>query len=373
MNVVELSREQVVAHRVHVHGLVRRTAEVPRLDVLDLGVQNSPPGALPVALSARTVEPLGPDADLTDGGALTLVWSHRGAPHLHRTGTLGALAAACWPRNDDDAAVRLGWQRARLAAVGGAARAAYAAVARAVAEVLDRPLTKAELSSAVTTAVPPELSPWCAPCGVHHVGEQLLRLAALAGGARLRPGSRPLLIEPIPGWAGPPADADAGTTGLQELYLRFFAPASDADMAGFLGTNRAAVVPDRPLDLVPVSVGGRHAQVPATVLDALRSAEPPDVVRLLPPSDPLLQGRDRNLLVPDAAARKHLWPSIGPPGVVLSGVDVIGSWRTTRKRRLDVAVREFRVFSAAERAGVATEAERVAHVRGVTEVAIVQV
>ncbi len=254
---VELSRSQVIAHRVAVHGLVDRAAALTDLAVLDLGVQDTPPGALRMALSARLAEPLEPDADLTAGGALTEVWSHRGAPHLHRTGALPALVAACWPRDDADAAARLGWQRARLAAVGMAARAAYRTVAEAVAAVLDGPLSKSELSGAVTARIPPELAPYCRPCGTHHVAEQLLRLAGLPGGARLRPGTKPLVLEPLPGWAGPPADEAAGTAALQESYLHLFGPAVDADVAGYLGTSRAAVVPDRPDGLVPVSVGGR--------------------------------------------------------------------------------------------------------------------
>lgn len=160
---VELTREQVLAHRQRAHGLVDRAGTLAGVAVLDLGVQNSPPGSLPVALAARLANPPGPDHDLTDGGALTRVWSHRGAPHLHRTADLPALAAACWPRDDADAAARLGWQRARLAAVGGAARSAFRAVADAVREVLVAPMTKGELSTAVTAVAPPELSPWCCP------------------------------------------------------------------------------------------------------------------------------------------------------------------------------------------------------------------
>lgn len=94
---VELTREQVLAHRQRAHGLVDRAGTLAGVAVLDLGVQNSPPGSLPVALAARLANPPGPDHDLTDGGALTRVWSHRGAPHLHRTADLPALAAPAGP------------------------------------------------------------------------------------------------------------------------------------------------------------------------------------------------------------------------------------------------------------------------------------
>jgi hypothetical protein len=369
--VPELSRERVIAHRVAVHGLARRAAALPDVAVLGLGVQDTPPGALRAALSARLVDPLPPDADLTAGGLLTLVWSHRGAPHLHRTAELPALAAACWPRDDADAAARLGWQRARLAAVGGAARSAYRTVADAVHTVLDRALTKGTLSAAVTAHIPPELAPYCRPCGTHHVSEQLLRLAALPAGARLRSDGRPLLIEPIPGWAGPPADDDAGTAALQATYLQFCAPASVSDVAGYLGTTRAALAPGLPPDLVPVRVDGRAAVVPVGQLDALRAAEPADVLRLLPPSDPLLQGRDRDVLVPDPGHRALLWTALGAPGAVLAGADIVGIWRPKRRGRvLDVGVLGFRPLSGGERDAVAQESQRLATVRGAAEAAV---
>jgi hypothetical protein len=331
--------------------------------VLDLGIQDTPPGSARLAASARLADPMTPDADLTAAGDLTVAWTYRGAPHLHRTADLPALARAGWPRDDADAAVRLGWQRKRLAEVGMAARVAYREVAGAVAEVLDRPLGKSELSSAVTARVRPELAPFCKPCGVHHVSEQLLRLSGLAGGLRIRPDTKPMVAEPVPGWPGAPADDDL--TAAVAAYLRFFGPATEADAAGFVGTNRTAVRPDWPGDLVAVRVDGRAASLPAGQLDAVRAARPGGGVRLLPPSDPLLQGRDRELLVPDAAHRKAVWAALGAPGVVLSGVDVVGVWRTRQRgRRLAVAVEAFGELGAAGRAGLDEEARRLAVARG---------
>jgi hypothetical protein len=111
--------------------------------------------------------------------------------------------------------------------------------------------------------------------------------------------------------------------------------------------------------------------VPAAQLDALRGAEPVDVVRLLPPSDPLLQGRDREVLLPDAAHRKALWRPLGSPGAVLSGVKVVATWRARQQgRRLDVLVDGFRPLSRAERAAVELEARRLAAVRGSAEVRV---
>ncbi|MBW0116811.1 DNA glycosylase AlkZ-like family protein [Pseudonocardia abyssalis] len=363
---MDLTREQVLTHRLHAHGLVERVGAPADIAVLDLGVQNSPPGSLPLALSARLQTPLGPADDLTDGGELTQVWSHRGAPHLHRTADLAALAAACWPRDDADAAARLGWQKARLAEAGGAARAAFRTVADAVRSVLTAPMTKADLSTAVTAVVPAELSPYCSGCGVQHVGEQLLRVTGLAAGVRLR-GSRPLVLEPIPGRPGPPADADAGTVALQRSYLRFFAPSTEVEIAAFLGTSRSAAAADRPRDLVAVRVGGRSAAAPPEIVDAVLAAEPEPVVRLLPPSDPWLQSRDREVLVPDAALRKAIWKPIGSPGVVLSGIDVVGTWRAKQKGR----TLRLEIAWSGRRVDLGEEPERLAAVRGSAGVEVV--
>jgi hypothetical protein len=116
---------------------------------------------------------------------------------------------------------------------------------------------------------------------------------------------------------------------------------------------------------VAVEVDGRPGAVPAVALDGLRAAEPADVVRLLPPSDPLLQGRDRDVLVPDRTRHSALWTAIGGPGAVLSGVDLVGTWRSRQRgAALDVTVEEFRPLAARERAGVEEEFERIAVVRG---------
>jgi hypothetical protein len=228
-----LDRRRVLAHRLRAHGLLDRESGLREFAVLGLhgqalglGVQDTPSGALRTALSARLAAPLEPDADLTADGALTVVWSHRGAPHLPATRALTGLAAAVWPVSDADAAARLGWQRRRLAEVGGASRNAIRTVADAVSEVLRdcAGLPRSELSSAVTALVPKTLAPSCPPCDVHHVGEQLLRLAGLAGGLRLRAGARPMVAEPIPDRPGPPADDDADPSAVIDGYLRFFAP-----------------------------------------------------------------------------------------------------------------------------------------------------
>jgi hypothetical protein len=93
---------------------------------------------------------------------------------------------------------------------------------------------------------------------------------------------------------------------------------------------------------------------------------PGDLVRLLGPFDLLLQGRDRDVLVPEPARRKALWPVLGRPGAVLVGTDVVGTWRPRASgRRLAVRLDLWRPLGRRVRLLVQQEAERLAAHRGV--------
>ncbi|WP_366889129.1 crosslink repair DNA glycosylase YcaQ family protein [Pseudonocardia sp.] len=188
-------------------------------------------------------------------------------------------------------------------------------------------------------------------------------------GRRLRAGARPMVAE-HPGRPGAPADDAADPSSVIAGYLRFFAPATPADVAGFLGTTATAVRPHLPADLVPVEVEGRAALCPPDQVEALTSAgPPPGGVRLLRPSDPYLQGRDREVLVPDRARRCAVWRSLGPPGVVVAGGEVAGTWPTRQKgSALEITVEPFRPLAAADRPALDEEAGRIGRTRGAVRV-----
>jgi DNA glycosylase AlkZ-like len=363
--VTSVDRRQVLAFRAQAQGLGRTGRKATALDALDLGIQDSPAGSAALALAARLI-PADPSTD-----DLTMVWSTRGAPHLHRTAELKALARALVPRSDDDAAARLAGFGANLKKKGGSGLEAIAATAEAVREVTKGELTKGELSAGVTERIPKEFSEACRSCGTTHVSDQLLRLAAFPGGARLVPDTSPQAFRPLPRWPKITADPK-GARKLVLAYLRLHGPATPKEAAGFLGTTTTEAKALWPDDLAEVTVAGRKAWIPPAQLADLQAAEAPEGVRFLPHSDPLLQARDRDLLVPDKARQKSIWTVLGGPGAVFAEGDVVGSWRAKvkGKKGLELTVTPFGRLSRAVRTALDDEAERVAQVRRRDEVTV---
>lgn len=78
--------------------------------------------------------------------------------------------------------------------------------------------------------------------------------------------------------------------------------------------------------------------------------------RLLPSGDAyfLLQGADRELLVPDADRRGALWTSRVWPGALLVAGEIAGTWRRGNEV---VTIQTWRRLSRAARAAVEAEAE----------------
>ncbi len=301
---VDVERQQVLAYRIAAQGLHRETGDPAELETFELGFQDTPTGSAQQAVAARLSEV--PQAELAGTRPFTLLWAVRGAPHLHRAGGLSNLAAALWPLSDEDAAARMGALGPHLKRVGVPERIALSKTATAFRASVSVPMTKGEASAAITERIPEELSSWCRGCQARHVNDQLMRLAALPAGIRIEPGSAPLTFHRIARWPGVPSKP-AGTEALVESYLRLLGPATESDVAGYLGTRGPEVRPVWPEDLIEVRVDGRKTRLPEDRIDALFGAERTGLVRLLPPYDPYLQARDRALLLPDKAQRSSLW------------------------------------------------------------------
>jgi hypothetical protein len=359
---VDADRSKVMAYRILAQQLQRVDLPPAKLAVLDLGVQDTPYGAARQALAARTSKPV-------DDKNLRLVWSHRGAPHLQRTADLPALAAALWPVSDADAAARFVTTPVKAAAPLGID--AYRQAADAFRAVVGAPMPKGEVSTAVTARIDPKLSLDCKPCGTRHISGALFQLAGLPGGVGVRVDGSSTVIEPLPDRGTTPTEM-AGLDTVIRAYLRLLGPATAAEVAKFVGTTQTHLKPYWPDDLAEVNVDGRTAYLPADAVDAFTAATVPDAVRLLPPSDPFLQARDRALIVPDKKHQGEVWKILGNPGAVLAGGEIAGTWRAkaSGKKLLTITVTEFAPLPKKTRGALEAEADRLATVRGIGTAAV---
>lgn len=360
---MEVDRGTVMAYRLAALGLAERGDDRPGdLPVLDLGLQEYTPGSTQVALAART------DAELTDDRLLT-VWAARGAPHLHRRRDLPALVKALWPVTDADAATRI--KSAQIPDAGRLGIRAFTVTAQAFREVVRSSMPRGEVSTQVSRLVPAELVYDCRACGARHIAGNVWQHSGLAGGIEVESRGREATLGPIRD-APPLPTENAGIATLITTYLRLLGPATPAEVGRYLGSSTAEMRKVWPADLAPVRVDGRQAWLPAGSLAALAAAERVPVVRLVPPMDPLLQARDRDLLVPERARQKEIWKLLGNPGALLLGGELAGVWRAklAGRKRVDLTVTPFDTLTAKDRRAVERESAVVARARGVAEATV---
>ncbi len=354
---MDVDRGRVMAYRLAALGLADRGDGRPGdLPVLDLGVQEYTPGSVQVALAART------DAALDDDRLLT-VWAARGAPHLHRRRDLKALVQALWPVSDADAATRI--KSAQVPQAGKLGIRAFALTAQAFRRVVRSSMPRGEVSTQVSRLVPEELVYDCRACEARHIAGNVWQHSGLAGGIEVQSRGRDASLGPIRD-APPQPTENAGIATLITTYLRLLGPATPVEIGRYLGSSTAEMKKVWPGGLAEVRVDGRRAWLPAESLAELSSAEPAPGVRLLPPMDPLLQARDRDLLVPDRARQKEVWKVLGNPGALLLDGEIAGVWRAKMagRARVDLTVQPFGTLSAKARKAVEEEAAVVARARG---------
>lgn len=332
-----------------------RPGEAGDAAVLDLGVQDTGPDGARWALEIR-----GARIDPVD---LVLAWTLRGAPHAYRRAEAAGVAAATAPLDEADAAKRVFDASRPLKKAGIPVLDALAHVADEMADIVGRrAVVKGEMSAALTERLDEPYLRWCRPCEATHTYEQPFRIAALQAGLELEPGTSPPVLHRIPGWRGPAKHVPEHLDPIRGV-LRLLGPATPQQVAGYLDAPVKVVKARWPEDAVPVEVAGETRGVLVDDVDAL--ADPPVVTgtRLLGPFDLFLQGRDRELLVPDEAARKDLWRTLGRPGGILVDGEVVGSWRPRSKgKRLQVAVTTW--DGGAVPPGLEEQAERLAAFRG---------
>ena len=193
-----------------------------------------------------------------------------------------------------------------------------------------------------------------APLGVN---SNRFRYAAPTGTVLIRwEGARAPVI-----WSVPAPDVDPAEASLElaRRYLHVFGPATPESFTGWAGiaTRRGPVIFDSlSASLLPVRTPLGDAWALKSDEAALREGPGvPAEARLLPSGDTyfLLQGADRELLVPEADRRSLLWTSRVWPGALLVNGEIVGTWR---RANADLSIEQWRPLSGKEREAVEIEA-----------------
>ncbi len=184
-----------------------------------------------------------------------------------------------------------------------------------------------------------------------------LRYAAPTGTILIRwEGARQPIIWTVP---RPEVDPRDARLELARRYVHVFGPTSAAAFAQWAGIGpQGGIAAFDALRrwLTPVRTPIGDSWILTSDEPTFRDVQGPAAsARLLPSGDAyfLLQGRDRELLVPDAHRRRALWTSRVWPGAVLVDGEIIGTWR----RELGtVTIQTMRRLSRAARDAVEEEA-----------------
>ena len=356
---MKVTRRQALAFRVARHHLAERLGADGARAAAVVGLQDTPPGTAVLALAARA--DVAPEA-LDE---LVLVPSIRGAPLAVAPRDLAIFTTALEPPDEEAARALVG--NAWKALDGITAMEALDRVSDAVRDSLrDGPLPRDDFHQALRERLPKELLWWCKGCGSHHVHPSLWRATGIRGVLAIVGREGRSAVFGAPPKTKAPAIDDPGAE-LARRFLRAYGPANPKLLAGWAGVTpaHATALWDRAGKLAAVELDGAKAWVLGRDERALRDAEPAAGVRLLANLDPLNAGRDRELLVPDAAVRKQIWKVLGGPGTVLVDGEVRGLWRAAKKgKRVVITVEPLGRLKAAAKDALAGEAERIAPFRG---------
>lgn len=190
--------------------------------------------------------------------------------------------------------------------------------------------------------------------GIH---PNALRYAAPTGSVLIRwDGARAPTVRTAP---APLVDPSEARLEFARRYLHVFGPTTAdafAEWAGIVPAAGRAAFEALGTSLTPVRTPVDDASILADDESAVRApAGPAASARLLPSGDTyfLLQGADRELLVPEADRRRLLWTPRVWPGAVLVAGEIVGTWR---RAGAVVTIEPWRRLSGADREAVEREA-----------------
>ena len=291
---LDLSRSQILAFRRHVGALDERLPRGSRSlrRAAWAGLQDSMPRAALLSIHARVQ---GAHPSSWEDPSLVQVWGPRFSTYV--------VAAR------DYAVFTLG----RLADDGRGRQRAEEIAARLHAFLDGRRMGDGEAGSALG------------------VNSNLFRYAAPTGTVLIRwDGARQATIWTVP---RPEVDPHEARRELARRYVHVFGPTTPAAFATWAGigpAEAAAAFDALKRSLTAVRTPIRDAWILNRDEPAFRApAGPAAAARFLPSGDAyyLLQGVDRELLVPDAELRGRLWTSRVWPGAVLVAGEIAGTWR----------------------------------------------
>ena len=291
---LELTRAQVLAHRRTVGGLDQRLPSGPRSlrRAAWAGLQDSMPRAALLSIHAR-VE--GTKPSTWEDSSLVQIWGPRHSAYLIAARDLAVFSLGRLP--DGGASLRVAEDLAkRVHRFLRGRKMPFGQAGRALGEYPNR-----------------------------------LRYAAPTGTILIRwDGARQPTIWTVPRPSVDPRDA---RLELARRYLHIFGPTTAEAFSGWAGIQL-----QRGVDAFD-ALGKRLTPVRTPVGDSwiltsdeprLRmAAGPPAPARLLPSGDTyfLLQGADRELLVPESSFRRALWTPRVWPGALLVDGEIVGTWR----------------------------------------------
>ena len=321
MTRLELTRQQILAFRRRVGELDERLPSGSRslIRVAAAGLQDSMPRAAVLSIHAR-IE--GTSSNSWEDPTLVQLWGPRFnvfvvAGDDRAIFTLGRLS-------DDPSRRRIGDDLAdRLEAFLAGARMSFGEAARGLGQN-------------------------------HH---NSLRYAAPTGRVLIRwDGARQPIVWTVP---APEVDPGAARLELARRYLHVFGPTTPEAFGLWAGIRPQAArsaFDALSVSLVPVSTPTGEAFILNDDEADLRAGAGRQApARLLPSGDAyyLLQGPDRELLVPDTDNRKLLWTPRVWPGAVMVDGEIVGTWRRSKAR---VLIHPWRPLSRAARDDVELEA-----------------
>jgi hypothetical protein len=315
-----VTREQILAFRRRVGSLDERLPRGRRSlrRAAWAGLQDSMPRAAILSIHARVV---GTESTTWEDASLVQLWGPRFSAYVVAARDLAVFSLGRLP---DDAGARQTAQdlAARLREFLDGVRMPYGRAGRAL-------------------GMPPNALRYAAP-----TGSVLMRWDG-AG--------QPVI------WTVPPPEADPRHARLElaRRYLHVFGPGTPEAFAGWAGIPRRrgiAAFDTLNRSLTPVITPIGDAWILARDEEAMRAGRGPLApARLLPSGDAyfLLQGDDREVLVPDADRRRLLWTPRVWPGALLVKGEIVGTWRRAHNR---VTIQSWRRLSHEDRHAVEAEA-----------------